>query len=253
MMKVDKKFTQSVVDYLEQPREARSIEEGAMLLLRMNGNRMLHQNILRRKNWDKLEYELKKHLKYRIDGLTLQEVQRMNVTVMPKAASTIKAEEAEATHKGKRADHDQLPADIQQLYDRNGELFPKIKATYNTLLQMESAEPCDRYEHLKVLAELDREYRANWNRYDSYVIVPSVEGDAQQTAAAVSAVTAKEIAAARKYLSEGKKKLDTLTDEAKRTALIDKMQQRVTLILSAGEKFDSDYQKELEALGLSFS
>ncbi|MBR0047327.1 MAG: hypothetical protein IJP75_10715 [Bacteroidaceae bacterium] len=252
MMKVDKKFTQSVVDYLEKPRESRSIEEGAMLLLRMNGNRMLHQNILRRKNWDKLEYELKKHLKYRIDGLTLQEVQRMNVTVMPKAASTIKAEEAEATHKGKRADHDQLPADIQQLYDRNGELFPKIKATYNTLLQMESAEPCDRYEHLKVLAELDREYRENWNRYDAFTTAPEA-ADGSQTALTTTAATPKEIAAARKYLSEGKKKLATIEDGAKRTAFIEKMQQRVSLILTSGEKFDADYQKELEGLGLTFS
>lgn len=248
MMKVDNKFTQSVIAYLEQPREARSIEEGAMLLLRMNGNRMLHQNILRRQNWDKLEYELKKHLKYRVDGLTLQEVQRMNVTVLPQAAASIKSHESSASHKGKRADHASLPSDIQALYERNGELYPKMKAVYNTLLQMESAEACDRYEQLKVLAELDREYRENWNRYDAFAIVPAAAGGASQVSA-----TPKEIAAARKYLSEGKKKLGTLEDEKKRADLIGKMQQRVSLILTSGENFDADYQKELEGLGLTFS
>lgn len=249
MIPLDTKFTQSVIAYLEQPREARSIEEGATLLLRMNGNRILHQNILRRKNWEKLEYELKKHLKYRLDGLTLREVQHMNTTVVPQAAATIRRHEAPAAvaHQGKRADHDQLPADIQALYVRNGEVFQKIKATYNALLQMENTEPCDRYELLKVLAELDREYRENWNRYDSYV-----SGTLQPVGKDASAITAKEVSAARKYLSEGKKKLSALTDDGKRAALISKMQQRVSLILSAGEGFDAAYQSELESVGLTF-
>lgn len=251
MVKLDRKFTQSVVDYLEQPRESRSIEEGAMLLLRMNGNRILHQNILRKKNWEKLEYELKKHLKYRLDGLTLHEVQHMNQTVIPQVVSSI---EQSPKHEGKRADHEQLPADIQALYDRNGEIFPKLKATYNTLLQMESSEPCDRYEQLKILAELDREYRENWNRYDAFVIEPIGEGTAAPVAAtALGEPTAKEISAARKYLSEGKKKLASLTDEGKRASLLEKMQQRVSLILKAGETFDAAYRQELEALGLSFA
>lgn len=254
MIQLDTKFTQSVVAYLEQPRESRSIEEGATLLLRMNGNRILHQNILRKKNWEKLEYELKKHLKYRIDGLTLREVQRMDVTVVPQAEETLRQHEAtEGTvHHGKRPDHDLLPSDIQALYERNGVLFPKMKATYNTLLQMENAEPCDRYEHLKVLAELDREYRENWNRYDSYAQDAPVAAS-PSTDDGSSSTTAKEVSAARKYLSEGKKKLSSLDDAGKRSALIGKMQQRVSLILSAGEGFEASYQAELEALGLTFS
>ena len=43
-----------------------------------------------------------------------------------------------------------------------------MKQTFETLKQLSSAAPCDRYEHLKVLSSLDRALRANWKRYDEY-------------------------------------------------------------------------------------
>ena len=43
-----------------------------------------------------------------------------------------------------------------------------MKRTYNTLLQMHDSAPCDRYEYLKVLKNLDDRYRAAWKKYDGY-------------------------------------------------------------------------------------
>ena len=35
---------------------------------------------------------------------------------------------------------------------------------------MEDKEPCDRYEYLKILSDLDKKYRADMLTYDSYVV-----------------------------------------------------------------------------------
>lgn len=177
---LDTYLTQALQDYLATPAAERDVAAGAELLLRLNRNRILYNNILRNpaRLADKLEYELKKHLQIRLDGLTLQEVSEMNQKVIPAAAATLAAGEPgktapdggkpNALYHGKRPDHDQLPEEIRAIYDQGGEIYQRIRDTYNTLMQMADAEPCDRYEYLKILGDLDRRYREGWERYDHY-------------------------------------------------------------------------------------
>ena len=174
---MDNRFTATLQAWLDTEPEERSLVEGADLLLRLNRNRWMHQQILRTRNFSKLEYELRKHLQIRLDGLTLQEVAEMEREVMPKAAQSVTdnapvistdAENPAPQFAGKRADHDTLPEEIRALYDRNGEIYFKLKQTFETLKQMHDAQPCDRYEYLKVLSEQDKLYRENWAKYDSY-------------------------------------------------------------------------------------
>lgn len=174
---LDDKFTQAIQSWLNAPQEDRSLSEGAELLLRLNRNKWMHQQILRTKNFSKLEYELKKHLQIRLDGLTLQEVADMEKHVIPQAKKSIEenaptistdAENPTPQFAGKRADHDTLPDDIKELYEKNGEIYFKLKQTFETLKQMHDAQACDRYEYLKALSELDKQYRNNWQQYDSF-------------------------------------------------------------------------------------
>lgn len=295
---MDDKLTQGLQSWLSAPAEGRDMREGAEMLLRLSRNRILHQNILRRpdKFAAKLEYELRKHLRIRLDGLTRREVVLMEREVMPLAKETLEAgcplpspmpggdtpvpeetgetppqaqgEEATAEapsagvlHSdddqpapacaGRRADHDALPPEIQALYEQNGELWHRIKQTYNTLLSMEKLEPCDRYEHLRMLKELDARYRENWRRYDGYdpaaAPQPSAPEGTEAPATAASAVSA-----ARKYLSSNRKKLESLPPGEARDRLAAAMQERVDLVLAAGEGFKDDYRARLEALGLEF-
>lgn len=188
---LDTYLTQALQDYLATPAAERDVAAGAELLLRLNRNRILYNNILRNPERlaDKLEYELKKHLQIRLDGLTLQEVSEMNQKVIPAAAATLAAGEPgktapnggkpHALYHGKRPDHDQLPEEIRAIYDQGGELYQRIRDTYNTLMQMADAEPCDRYEYLKILGDLDRRYREGWERYDHYT-APEVPTEAKQ-------------------------------------------------------------------------
>ena len=174
---LDNKFTQAMQAWLNAPSESRSLQEGAELLLRLNRNMWMHQQILRTRNFSKLEYELKKHLQIRLDGLTLQEVADMEKHVVPQAKKSIEdnaptistdAENPTPQFAGKRADHDTLPDDIKELYEKNGEIYFKLKQTFETLKQMDDEQPCDRDEYLKLLSEQDKQYRENWAKYDSY-------------------------------------------------------------------------------------
>ena len=254
---LDDKLTQDIRLWLDSPQEQRSLEQGAEMLLRLNRNRYMHAQILRRRNFAKLEYELQKHLRIRLEGLTTREVALMEQEALPKIEESLalgqplpNTEEAQPTIRGRRADHDTLPADLQALYERNGEIYFKMKQLFETLKGMEDATPCDRHELLAQLVAYDKEYRDNWNAYDTWSAVAA--GSVTEPAATAPLPTAQELQAARKYLSSNRPKLAAAEGDAA-NALRGKMQQRVSLLLSAGQGFEPAYQSELEALGLLFS
>lgn len=263
---MDERLTQNVQEWLNASQAERSLEQGALLLLRLNRNRFMHANILRRQNWDKLTYELQKHLRIRLEGLTAHQVAKMESEAMPRIAKTIatqapvistEADQPAAEYHGRRPDHDALPEQVRELYDRNGALFFKMKQLFETLKKMEDATPCDRHELLTQLVEMDREYRANWNTYDTWASVTNgaacdAQGDQEPTADDAAKVTPEQVSAARKFLSIGRKRLAELSEEDA-AALKAKMQQRVDLILAAGHGFAPDYRSDLEKLGLVFT
>ena len=130
---LDDRLTQDIRLWLDSPQEQRSLEQGAEMLLRLNRNRYMHAQILRRRNFAKLEYELQKHLRIRLEGLTTCEVALMEQEALPKIEESLalgqplpNTEEAQPTistdgdqpegvFRGRRADHDTLPADLQAL------------------------------------------------------------------------------------------------------------------------------------------
>ena len=65
---MDQKINKQIQEWLNTPRDQRNVPAGAMLLLRLNHNQVLYNNILHKptKLHDKLEYELKKYLQWRL-------------------------------------------------------------------------------------------------------------------------------------------------------------------------------------------
>lgn len=171
---MDDNTTKAMQEWLAQDAPRRDIARGAELLLSLNRNRILYKNILRRpaRMAARLEYELRKHLRLRLDGMTVRDAAVMERRVIPAADITIKA----AEHAGRRPDHDSLPGEVRKLWERNGEVWKKLRQTRETLRRMEGLEPCDRYELCKILSELDTEYRRNWTLYDSYGATPGGHG-----------------------------------------------------------------------------
>ena len=248
---LDKEFTQDIQKWLDCPREQRDLAQGALMLLRLNRNRFLHAHIVRHADWERLEKELTKHLRIRLKGLTQRQVAEMEQREMPRIKRTIEQggpatssekEEGEKTapHRGKRSDHDDLPEEVQAIYEKNGEIFRKMKQLYETLKKMENEQPCDRHEYLSILVSLDEQYRANWAEYDSWQPSDATEEESKKND---SPATAKKISAARKYLSLNRPKLAELTGEA-HEILRAKMHAPADLTLSAGEWFDPTHQAE---------
>lgn len=229
---MDNKLTEQLTDWLNTPREKRDIPAGAMMLLRLNNNRFLYANIMRRpdKFAEKLEYELRKHLRIRLDGLTRADVIKLEAQVIPAAKRTLATPPAVISTDdelpeakvatGRRADHDSLPPAVQALWDNNLQLYKTIKNVFEQLKTMENAQPCDRYEYLKILDDADRRYRANLERYDHYVIGSEPVSTKVATDNTTNDNAQRKINAARKTLTKYKKILAkaNISDERATTA-----------------------------------
>lgn len=294
-MNVDPKFTKEIQDWLNQePLPVNSASAGASLLLRIAPRnqayaRYLSMSLQRPEAIiDKIAYELKQHLKYRLDGLTLDEVNILDREVVPEAEKLLEhgkpAAEDDALvldtenkpvipiqvnisddsekpcfvrQLGRREDHDKLPKEVQQLWVDNGNLYKDIKALFEELKAMNDLPSCQRYDKLQLLASMDAKYFKQMSAYDD--ATPADENPADSTEDS----SEKSVNSARSYLSKNQSKLATLklaaesegasdSDRAAFTDLLAKMQQRVDTICAAGAVVGDDLRTGLTALGLSF-
>lgn len=241
-MTPDPILTSQISDWLNASPKQRSLEDGALLLLRLNANRIMYQQILRNRLAEKLEYELQKHLNIRLHGLTRAEVAKVEKQVMPR----LKKELANGEEfRGRRADHDSLPDKVKALYERNGTRWRQMHRLFETLKTMRDAQPCDRHELVHQLIQLDDAYRADWEKYDHWTPEDEEpEAEPEPTEAGV-----REIIAARKAISYGRKKLASETDEAKREALLIPVKNAVNVLRSANQTFREDTIAALKELG----
>lgn len=118
---------------------------------------------------------------------------------------------------------------------------------------MRDALPCDRYEYLKQLEELDTKYRDNMNKYDHYKPGEQEGTGAEGESPDDPAEIAKKVSAARGYLSDNKKKLAELKeadDLTKYEKLLAKMQAKYDFLISTGNNVSDDQVKALQDLGL---
>ena len=215
-MKIDPKFTAKIQTWLNADESGKNhVIEGAQLLVLINPKNVSYRRFLNlaltrpEKIEAKIRYELKTHLRYRLDGLTLEEVNRLDRTVIPETAKIISmgapetpdtddvsvspcssdADESPETATegaagpilGRRADHDSLPDDIQKLWEENAELYKDIKALFEELKAMEELPSCQRYDKLQILAAKDERYRKNFAAYDAANPAPSAPVETPET------------------------------------------------------------------------
>ena len=252
--------------------EDSDIESGAKLLVSLNRNRILYQNITRQgeKARKKLVYELGKQSiilgaranEVEFRSLTEQQVQvfeekieKLNEDVLPKVLNkTI----------GKREDHSQLPAEAIAAFDKNEDLYPKLRSTHERLKLMNNDSNCDRYPFLKQLTEIADEIQDNWDTYDNAVITPTnsatenndsdpLKTEETPETKKIQGLTAQEVSSHRAYISRNRAKLMELKTTGNIPGyenLKANMQQRYDIMVTAGESFDPETTKSLEELGL---
>lgn len=252
--------------WLDTPREERDIRAGADMMLRLNRNRALYNSIVRRPDslHDKLEYELRKYLRIRLDNHTVAQVAEIEKRVMPSASDIVDNppvlstddELPVGTHAtGRRADHDSLPDEIKALFDENFEVYKTVKHLFEECKAMNNLKPCDRYDTVQRLAAADERYRRNFARYDAYVpgsddspeSAPSDEDELQ------SLLRSRRIGASRKTLSKYKKIAQSASDAARRAEAVAKMQEAVDVLIDCNAAFTEEYRAELSSIGIDFS
>lgn len=264
-MKLDPKVTQQIQDWLNTPDADRDIRAGAELMFSLNRNRALYNSIIRRpdKFKDKLVYELRKHLLIRLDNLTTAEVARLEEKTIPRIKATVDnppiiSTEAEipegSVARGRRADHDALPPEIRDLWDSNAQRYRRIVVLFNEIKAMANAQPCDRYEKLRLLDDLDKTYRLNLEKYDAYVPSDTVaEPTETEPTPALSVEAIRAVGAARKTISKYKKVVANNPDNSLKLATAkSKIQAAVNVVRSAGAEFSEATIAELSAIGISF-
>lgn len=251
MVKFDDNFTAQIQTWLAKPEHSKDdLVQGATYVLKLTRNQALFNTIMRRpeRYEDKIIYELKKRLPMRLDHMTRSDVKALEAEILPAITplidTTENQDEGEETQNasavGKRADHEQLPVEIQQLWDANAERWKKIKELYNTCKELE--KPCDRYEYLKLLKETWYAYKKDFAVYDSYKIGENPEPTGVSVDSSASEITVKDVTNARAYISKNLEKLETMTDKGSEEyiKLKEKVAQRINVILNAGESFSDD-------------
>ena len=179
---------QKVKAYLEAEPEKRDLAEGALLVLQLTNNRIMYQNFMRRPNHyaSRIEYELQKKYNFYLQQLTHEQVAEMGKQVEVIAKEHNLPNEHEEFKKGKRADHDALPVEIQALYAQNLSIMQQMRRCH-TQLQLLSVEhstcpDSERYPFLKELIDLDKQYHANWEQYDHYKVGEPLPEQPKETA-----------------------------------------------------------------------
>ena len=285
----DPKFTEKLKKWFDCEHTDANIREGALLLLQMNNNRHLYQLI----NFDPqgklelLKYELQKHLNYRIEGMTIDDVRNYDKAITPVLQTAVdKTSEADkiakqlAPHlpvvesenldsivpsaivaKGKRADHDQLPDNIQAIWENNCALWKKIKEHFEACKAYDMS--CDRYEGLhaadedfkRMLLTLKEEYYAYKQSMDVYD--HAKPGDAEEKQAdeqPVADITSKQIGNARSYITKNLNQLIGFVEAGntdKADALRAKVNERVQLLITAKAEITADTIAKLQQAGIT--
>ena len=188
-MTFDHDFTEKIQQWLETPHEERDYEQGALYLLKLNGNQIMYRNLMAnpRGKAEFIEYHLRKHYGFRVKELTHAQVAQMQKQVeqiekkhftflnspsVHRGSTAEPGGSSKEFKQGKRADHDTLPEEIQALYVENLSILQRMREVHLRLRTLSTADsPCpdsERYPFLKELIELDKKIHANWEQYDHF-------------------------------------------------------------------------------------
>ena len=226
---MDNQFNYKLQKWLND--DSRTIEDGCLLLLQMENNQIHYQNLLRHPNkvavMKYLISELQKRLTVRLANITHKEVAEMDEQVKVIVKEHFSYQEAktggtsnEEFRKGKRADHDQLPEEIQARYVENLDLLRRMREVHLKLRSLSteqvSCPDSERYPFLKELIALDKQLHENWNIYDHYVVDETVTAPTTQAEAETGSeaeTTTEPVAPAKTKATKPKK---TTTSKAKK-------------------------------------
>lgn len=171
---MDKEFTDKIKSWLDTPAKSRDYAEGAMMLLKLNLNRIMYANLMRnlKANKDVIEYNLRKYYDFRKDDPTdetLKAEAEQAAQIIDKNLS--KAKRADEGHIGRRDDHEDLPPEIKAMYEQNLDLLHEMRELHLQMRMLDDDNNVDRRPIVKKIIELDKRLHRNWQIYDEANII----------------------------------------------------------------------------------
>lgn len=253
---------------LKNPTEAQIIE-GATLLLQCNPNRErgIYNTAMRRPKaalpW--IRTDLKKYYDIRKRGLTTPEVEKFNKETVNRVEETLSRVPTGVAQpdgdapivptlgtRGKRADHDRLPPEVQAIWDRNADRWKKMERLHFQLAQMITKPgyaPCDGNELCYQLRQIDDELRSDYENYDTYNVASPVVS--RKPIAATDSIdvftdNVKTIQNARTAISRGLGRKTPHTEDSLR-----KLQNAVNTLSALKQAIKPETVEKLKAVGIS--
>lgn len=174
---IKENFNAVIRHWLDSAEEDRDYAEGAMLLLRIDRNRIRYNMVIRNpaKYAGQIESELRKHYEDRINRPSEAEKLKIREDAKRLLADHDKLRKnnpANGFKSGKRGDHDSLPAEIQQLYVDNLDLRRALQQYHlqmRTLIKSKrECAPEDLKDICALIKKTDVKYHENWKAYDNY-------------------------------------------------------------------------------------
>jgi hypothetical protein len=248
-------FNLAIKAILDKKDSEIDIASAASVLLKVNRNRILFENIVKRKNVEKLRYELQKIYDFRIRDAAAKEageLEKQAVSIITKTLPVIEEKEA-GELKGLRPDHDSLPDEIKARALENQNNYPRMRKLHEQLKLMVDAKACDRYPFLKELKELDETVRRNWNEYDTFTVPDPNAAPPAAPKNPDNTGDSKQISAARKFLSLNKTKLLKMKDDGNEKgyqSLLAKMQEKLDFLIESKAGVSAEQLESLKLAGL---
>jgi len=226
-------------------------------MLQVNRNRILHQNVIQKKNFAKIVYELKKYMGVKlviapVETTPVESPEVIESKLIPVIAITTEKLKFEGI--GKRSDHDQLPAGIKLMFDMNQEIYPEMRALHEKLkvLSEDGHTAAERLPFLQDLLHLDNTLRGNWELYDNFKMGDVIPGEKKVIVPGV-ALDFKRIQANRTYLNRaGKEILEKITAGKQEAAdkQLAEAQIRYNELILDGQTIDEATSEKLKAAGV---
>jgi hypothetical protein len=233
--------------------ETKDYSTGLIILAKHSKNRILLQNLTRRKNIPKLEHELKKiaeTLGHQItsenEGTAKELKKEPN---LDDRESNKKIDQAknlvdrlEIVFTERKINLEDLPPELAARWQQNRDHYKTIRSLHEKLKLMHNAKAEDRRTLINQMTSMDEVIRKNWEKIDSYD--PTSLKEPQTT------ISHKRLIANRTFIVRNLKKLAGLTDEVKIADLSKTIKERFFEVINAGESFSQDTLKELKRYGI---
>lgn len=219
-------------------------ETGLSLLMKKSHNRALILFLTKKRNKAKLVYELRK-----LAGIKKpvpKQVKKINTDSVPGIEEGV--HRLKVIRGKRKIDYEDLPLDLQKLWDANRDAYKEIRSLHEKLKLMLNATAEDRKPLTQRIVVLDNMIRANFDIIDAYD--PSAD-NAKSEGLDTSQLSHKRINANRKYLSVWLRKINAESySEKKYNKIVSELKVRYNELVNAGEIFEEKTHDLIKKLNI---